>query len=67
MLSIIVQPVVFLFFQVVQEKGKSLGEAYASTNFPTEQLGGFIRLCLTDANFPAFVEAMEKELDTLTK
>ena len=54
-------------FQVVQERGQSLEDAYASTNFPTEQLGSFIRLCLTDANFPAFVEAVEKELDALTK
>lgn len=48
--------------QAVQAGGQTLGEAYMRTNFPTEQLGSFIRLCLTDANFPGFVEAVEKEL-----
>ena len=52
---------------MVQAEGKTLGEAYASTNFPTEQLGPFIRLCLTDVNFPGFVEAVEKELNIVTK
>ena len=46
---------------MVQTQGKSLGRAYADTNLPTEQLGQFIRLCLTDANFPAFVESVERE------
>jgi hypothetical protein len=50
---------------VVQVGGRSLGEAYTSTNFPTGQLGAFIRLCLTDANFPGFVEAVEKELNSV--
>ena len=46
-------------------EGKVLGLAYASTNFPTEQLGAFIRLCLTDSNFPGFVEAVERELNSI--
>jgi len=45
-----------------QSAAQELGDAYRSTNFPTEQLGPFIRLCLTDSNFPGFVEAVEKEL-----
>ena len=45
---------------------QGLGGAYAATNFPTEQLGLFVRLCLTDANFPAFVEAVEHELNQVT-
>ncbi|CAI8031980.1 Meiotic recombination protein REC114 [Geodia barretti] len=52
--------------KVVQTQGKSLGRAYADTNLPTEQLGQFIRLCLTDANFPAFVESVERELNCMT-
>ena len=48
-----------------QSGGQELGAAYRSTNFPTEQLGSFIRLCLTDSNFPGFVEAVEKELQTI--
>ncbi|KAK3699601.1 hypothetical protein QZH41_014298, partial [Actinostola sp. cb2023] len=40
-------------------------KAYESTNIPTSRLGLFIRLCLTDSNFPAFVEAVEKELSEL--
>ena len=50
----------------MQCQDKSLGRAYAETNFPTEQLGSFIRLCLTDGNFPGFVEAVEKEMNHLT-
>lgn len=48
-------------------QGHSLGRAYAETNFPTEQLGAFIRLCLTDSNFPGFVESVERELNTMTE
>ena len=55
-----------LSLQVLQTQGKSLGRAYADTNFPTDQLGQFIRLCLTDSNFPAFVDAVEKELANMT-
>ncbi|XP_045863742.1 meiotic recombination protein REC114 isoform X2 [Meles meles] len=32
----------------------------------TEELGPFLRLCLMDQNFPAFVEDVEKELKKLT-
>ncbi|XP_067045822.1 meiotic recombination protein REC114-like [Acropora muricata] len=33
---------------------------------PQDRLNLLIRLCLTDSNFPAFVEAVEKELTSLT-
>ena len=33
---------------------------------PQDQLNLMIRLCLTDSNFPDFVEAVEKELKSLT-
>ena len=52
--------------QEVSTDGKSLGKAYANTNFPVSQLSDFIRLCLTDSNFPAFVGAAEKELRNIT-
>lgn len=52
--------------QMLQAETKPLGRAYADTNFPTEQLGAFIRLCLTDTNFPGFVDAVEKELNNVT-
>lgn len=45
--------------------GKPLQRAYADTHLPTNQLGNFIRLCLTDSNFPSFVEAVEKELNDI--
>ncbi|XP_031558719.1 meiotic recombination protein REC114-like [Actinia tenebrosa] len=41
-------------------------KAYESSNIPTSRLGLFMRLCLTDSNFPAFVEEVEKELLDLT-
>ena len=55
----------FSLVQLLQTEGKTLGRAYADTNFPTEQLGRFIRLCLTDSNFPGFVESVEKELNSM--
>ena len=51
--------------QSMQSSSKTLCRAYAETNFRTEQLGSFIRLCLTDVNFPGFVEAVEKEMNLL--
>eukprot|EP00731_Ephydatia_muelleri_P010875 Em0005g1461a len=50
---------------LVTSQGHTLGRAYAETNFPTEQLGAFIRLCLTDSNFPGFVESVERELNSM--
>ena len=51
----------------IQSEQKSLGKAYSASNFPTGQLGAFIRLCLTDSNFPGFVEAVEKEMNSITQ
>ena len=42
-----------------------LGIAYQTTGFPTAQLPALVQLCLTDSNFPAFVEAVDKELTKL--
>uniref|UniRef100_A0A1X7UUK4 Meiotic recombination protein REC114 n=1 Tax=Amphimedon queenslandica TaxID=400682 RepID=A0A1X7UUK4_AMPQE len=45
---------------------KPLQQAYiSSTHLPTDQLSQFIRLCLTDSTFPAFVEAVESELNSM--
>ncbi|NXK25333.1 RE114 protein, partial [Arenaria interpres] len=35
--------------------------------WPAQELGPFIRLCLMDQDFPAFVEEVEKELKKLTE
>ena len=43
-----------------------MSTAYANTDYPTEQLSSFIQLCLTDPNFPAFVEKVEEELKKIT-
>ncbi|XP_067399288.1 meiotic recombination protein REC114 [Emydura macquarii macquarii] len=41
--------------------------AYQHSVWSAEELGPFIRLCLMDQNFPAFVEEVEKELKKLTE
>uniref|UniRef100_A0A8D0LC66 REC114 meiotic recombination protein n=1 Tax=Sphenodon punctatus TaxID=8508 RepID=A0A8D0LC66_SPHPU len=41
--------------------------AYRQSLWSTEELGPFIRLCLLDQNFPAFVDGVEKELKRLTE
>ncbi|XP_004421843.1 PREDICTED: meiotic recombination protein REC114 [Ceratotherium simum simum] len=39
---------------------------YEQSAWNAEELGPFLRLCLMDQNFPAFVEEVEKELKKLT-
>ncbi|XP_023365732.1 meiotic recombination protein REC114 isoform X2 [Otolemur garnettii] len=39
---------------------------YEQSAWGAEELGPFLRLCLLDQNFPAFVEEVEKELKKLT-
>uniref|UniRef100_A0A8C9AGC5 REC114 meiotic recombination protein n=1 Tax=Prolemur simus TaxID=1328070 RepID=A0A8C9AGC5_PROSS len=39
---------------------------YEQSTWGTGELGPFLRLCLMDQNFPAFVEEVEKELKKLT-
>lgn len=39
---------------------------YEQSAWNAEGLGPFLRLCLMDQNFPAFVEEVEKELKKLT-
>ncbi|XP_062510382.1 meiotic recombination protein REC114-like [Corticium candelabrum] len=43
----------------------SMSTAYARTNYSKEQLTSFISLCLSDPNFPMFVEAVKNELEQL--
>ncbi|KAI0242972.1 meiotic recombination protein REC114 [Lamellibrachia satsuma] len=45
----------------------ALPVAYTHTNIPQEDLGNFIRLCLSDSNFPAFVGEVEKELTSFMR
>ena len=57
-------------FQVLSTQGiKGLPAAYrdASSHLPPDHLSTMLRLCLTDANFPAFVGQVEKELEKLKK
>ncbi|MGH0132126.1 UNVERIFIED_CONTAM: hypothetical protein FKN15_048765 [Acipenser sinensis] len=44
------------------ESKLSLPLAYRHSTLPSEELGPFLRLCLLDQSFPAFVEQVEKEL-----
>lgn len=39
--------------------------AYQQSALNTEELGPFLRLCLMDQSFPAFVEQVEQELKKL--
>lgn len=39
--------------------------AYQQSTLNTEELGPFLRLCLMDQSFPAFVEQVEQELKKL--
>ncbi|KAM9091085.1 meiotic recombination protein REC114 isoform 2-T2 [Megaptera novaeangliae] len=45
---------------------EELPVVYEQSAWNTEELGPFLRLCLMDQNFPAFVEEVEKELKKLT-
>ncbi|KAM6388031.1 meiotic recombination protein REC114 [Pluvialis apricaria] len=52
--------------QSVLKKTFELPLAYQHSAWQAQELGPFIRLCLMDQNFPAFVEDVEKELKKLT-
>ncbi|KGL88422.1 Meiotic recombination protein REC114-like, partial [Charadrius vociferus] len=52
--------------QSVLKKTFELPLAYRHSAWRAQELGPFIRLCLMDQNFPAFVEDVEKELKKLT-
>ncbi|XP_003433986.1 meiotic recombination protein REC114 isoform X1 [Canis lupus baileyi] len=45
---------------------EELPPVYEQSTWDAEELGPFLRLCLMDQNFPAFVEEVEKELRKLT-
>eukprot|EP00070_Physeter_catodon_P022486 XP_023984497.1 meiotic recombination protein REC114 isoform X2 [Physeter catodon] len=46
---------------------EELPVVYEQSAWNIEELGPFLRLCLMDQNFPAFVEEVEKELKKLTE
>ncbi|NXX79073.1 RE114 protein, partial [Urocolius indicus] len=48
-------------------KTSALPLVYQHSVWQPEELGLFIRFCLMDQNFPAFVEDVEKELKTLSE
>ncbi|NXY70216.1 RE114 protein, partial [Glareola pratincola] len=53
--------------QSVLRKKFELPLVYEHSAWRAQELGPFIRLCLMDQNFPAFVEDVEKELKKLTE
>ncbi|NXF69647.1 RE114 protein, partial [Ciccaba nigrolineata] len=53
--------------QSVLKKKSELPLVYRHAAWRAQELGPFIRLCLMDQNFPAFVEDVEKELKKLTE
>ncbi|NWY58252.1 RE114 protein, partial [Chionis minor] len=53
--------------QSVLKKKFELPLVYQHSAWRAQELGPFIRLCLLDQNFPAFVEDVEKELKKLTE
>ncbi|KAM6257008.1 meiotic recombination protein REC114 [Porphyrio hochstetteri] len=53
--------------QSVLRKELELPLAYRHSAWRAQELGPFIRLCLLDQSFPAFVEDVEKELKKLTE
>ncbi|XP_034758068.2 meiotic recombination protein REC114 [Acipenser ruthenus] len=55
-------PIKCLAQSLLGESKLSLPLAYRHFTLPSEELGPFLRLCLLDQSFPAFVEQVEKEL-----
>ncbi|XP_010134889.1 PREDICTED: meiotic recombination protein REC114, partial [Buceros rhinoceros silvestris] len=53
--------------QAVLRARPELPVAYRHSAWQARELGPFIRLCLLDQHFPAFVEEVEKELEKLTE
>ncbi|NWI54543.1 RE114 protein, partial [Calyptomena viridis] len=53
--------------QAVLRRRPELPLAYRHVVWPAQELGPFIRLCLMDQHFPAFVEDVEKELQKLSE
>ncbi|MBN3312348.1 RE114 protein, partial [Atractosteus spatula] len=60
-------PIRLLAQSFLGESKLTLPLAYRHPTLPTEQLGPFLRLCLLDQNFPAFVEQVECELKKLAR
>uniref|UniRef100_A0A663MCE9 REC114 meiotic recombination protein n=1 Tax=Athene cunicularia TaxID=194338 RepID=A0A663MCE9_ATHCN len=55
-----------LYMSVLKKKSE-LPLVYQHAAWRAQELGPFIRLCLMDQNFPAFVEDVEKELKKITE
>uniref|UniRef100_A0A8D0DPR7 REC114 meiotic recombination protein n=1 Tax=Salvator merianae TaxID=96440 RepID=A0A8D0DPR7_SALMN len=54
------------FVQSALKATTELPLAYQQSKWNAEDLGSFIRLCLLDQGFPAFVEEVEKQLKKIT-
>lgn len=66
MYKISATPLFFLLQSVLKQKFE-LPLVYRHSVWSAQELGPFIRLCLMDQNFPAFVEDVEKELKKLAE
>ncbi|XP_063302431.1 meiotic recombination protein REC114 [Pelobates fuscus] len=60
-------PVTHLVQSVLNPQEKDLQAADPPPALSSDELGAFIKICLLDQHFPAFVEAVEKELHKLTE
>ncbi|XP_017720609.1 PREDICTED: meiotic recombination protein REC114 [Rhinopithecus bieti] len=54
-----------LIYKITLLASEELPRIYEQSAWGAEELGPFLRLCLMDQNFPAFVEDVEKELKKL--
>uniref|UniRef100_A0A670IRI6 REC114 meiotic recombination protein n=1 Tax=Podarcis muralis TaxID=64176 RepID=A0A670IRI6_PODMU len=57
---------IFLLLQYVLTSNIELPLAYQHSQWNAEDLGSFIRLCLLDQSFPAFVQEVENQLKKIT-
>lgn len=53
--------------QILLNKNPALPDVYNYSNYPTDQVNYHLQLCLTDPNFPAFVQKVHDEFKILTK
>ncbi|XP_075064415.1 meiotic recombination protein REC114 isoform X3 [Mixophyes fleayi] len=52
---------------MLSQRVNDLGTTYQYPALSVVELGSFLKLCLLDKDFPAFVEAVEQELNKLTQ
>ncbi|KAM8972209.1 meiotic recombination protein REC114 [Pelodytes ibericus] len=60
-------PLTHLVQSVLNPQTTEMDKAYPPPVLSPEELSAFLKICLLDQHFPAFVEAVEKELHKLTE